>query len=157
MIRYLLAFVALSSAVASAIAADASGNEAAMSSLRKAKPAVRWVEKSVAAADVTCNGKPDRIAIGYGKDKSVWVGFVPNGASPITMRFPVGRHSQDSLCLTPVRIETSPLVCSDEEMGDLPGCKEVKGCAAFSIVDDSCDSFHFYWNVSRRELVWWRR
>lgn len=157
MIPHHLAFVALVSAVVRVTAADASSDEAAISSLRKAKPVVRWVEKSVIATDITCDGKPDRIAVGYGKDKSVWVGFVPNGAPPITMHFSVGRHRQDSLCSIPVRLETSLLVCSDEEVGDLPECKEVNGCNAFSVIDDSCDSFHFYWSVSLKELVWWRR
>jgi hypothetical protein len=153
----LFTIILLSVIATSAIAAGETAKASAVSSLRKAQPDVRWVEKTVVAADITCDGKPDQIAIGYGKDKSVWVGFIPSGARPVTMHFSVGQHSQDSLCSIPVRLEISPLACSDEEMGDLPGCKEVKGCSAFSVVDDSCDSFHFYWNVSRKELVWWRR
>ena len=141
----------------SVAAAGEAANTSAISTLRKAQPSVRWDEKSVVVADITCDGKPDRIAVGYGKDESVWVGFMQRGARPITMQFPLGRHSQNSLCSTPVRLETSSLACSDEEIGDLPGCKEVKGCSAFSVTDDNCDSFHFYWNASRKELVWWRR
>lgn len=156
-ISRLLAVAALSTTAANVIASGGATDIAAVSALRKVQPTVRWVKKSVVAADITCDGKPDQIVVGYGKDANVWVGFIPNGARPITMRFPGGKHSQDSVCSIPVRLETSPLVCSDEEMGDLPGCKEVKGCAAFSLIDDSCDSFHFYWNVSRKELVWWRR
>lgn len=157
MILRFLTIAALFAISASAVAANESANASAISTLRKAQPSVRWDGESVVVADITCDGKPDRIAVGYGKDESVWVGFIQRGARPITMQFPVGRHSQNSLCSTPVRLETSSLVCSDEEMGDLPGCKEVKGCSAFSVVDDSCDSFHFYWNASRNELVWWRR
>lgn len=157
MIPRLLSVAALSAFAASAIAADGTANVSVVAKLREAQSTVSWTEKSVVAADITCDGRPDRIAIGYGKGESVWVGLISRGARPITMRFSVGKHSQDSLCSTPVRLEVSPLVCSDEEMGDLPGCKEVKGCFAFSLVDDSCDSFHFYWNASRKELVWWRR
>lgn len=157
MILRVLAVAVLFTVTANVIAANAVTASASVSALRKAQPTVRWVQESVVVADITCDGKPDRMAVGYGKDKSVWVGLVPRGARLITMRFSVGRHSQDSFCSIPVRLEAYPLTCSDEEKGDLPGCKEVKGCAAFSVIDDSCDSFHFYWNVSRKELVWWRR
>jgi len=157
MIPRFFAIAILCAFSASAVAAGETASASAISTLRKAQPSVRWDEKSVVVSDITCDGRPERIAVGYGKDESVWVGFIQRGARPITMQFPVGRHSQNSLCSTPVRLETSSLVCSDEEMGNLPGCKEVKGCSAFSVVDDSCDSFHFYWNTSRKELVWWRR
>jgi hypothetical protein len=157
MIPHFLFVAVLLTVAVSAMAADETAEISAVSVLRKAQPTVHWNAKSVVTADVTCDRKPDQIAIGYGKNQSVWVGFIPSGAQPITMRFAVGKHSQDSFCSTPVQLETSPLVCSDEEIGNLPGCKEAKGCLAFSIVDDSCDSFHFYWDASRKKLVWWRR
>jgi hypothetical protein len=157
MIPRLFAAAILSTIVTSTFAGGETATASAVSALREAQPSVRWVEKSMIAADITCDGKPDRVAIGYGKDKSVWVGLIPRGGNPITMRFSVGKESQDSLCSIPVRLETSELTCSDEEMGDFPGCKEVKGCSAFSVVDDSCDSFHFYWNATDKKLVWWRR
>jgi len=76
-------FTFLLSAIAtSAIAAGETANTSAVSSLRKAQPEVRWIEKTMVATDVTCDGKPDRIAIGYGKDKSVWVGVIQSGARP---------------------------------------------------------------------------
>ena len=157
MIPRYFAIAILCSVSASPAVASETANASAISTLGKAQPSVRWDEKSVVVADITCDGKPDQIAVGYGQDESVWVGLIQRGGHPITMQFPVGKHSQNSLCSTPVHLETSSLVCSDEEMGDLPGCKEVKGCSAFSVVDDSCDSFHFYWNASRKKLVWWRR
>lgn len=137
--------------------ADDAANAPAVSALRIAQPSVRWDERSVVVADITCDGKPDRIAVGYGKDNNVWVGLVHGGTRPVTMQFPVGREHSTSFCSTPVRLEASPLACSDEDVGALSGCKEVKGCSAFSAVDDSCDSFHFYWTASRNKLVWWRR
>lgn len=153
MIQRFLTIAILFAVSAGGIAADKTANVSTISTLHKAQPSVRWIEKSVVVADITCDGKPDRIAIGYGKDESVWVGFIQKGARVKTMHFSVGRHSQNSLCSTPVRLETSSLTCSEEEMVDLPGCKEVNGCSAFSVIDDSCDSFHFYWNASRKELV----
>lgn len=143
--------------VASAIGniAFASDNAATtISALRKAKPTVRWNEESVTVADINCDGRPDRIAVGY-HGKSVWVGFIPDGGRPVTMRFPIGQGGQDSFCSTPVHIETSPLTCSSDE-GALPGCKKIPGCREFSVGDENCDSFHFYWHALRKELAWWR-
>lgn len=157
MIQRFLSIAIFSVVSAGSIAADKTANLSTISTLHRAQPSVRWIEKSLVVADVTCDEKPDRIAIGYGEDKSVWIGFVQSGGRAKTIRFSLGRHRQDSFCSTPVRLETSSLTCTDEEMGDLPGCREVTGCSAFSAIDDSCDSFHFYWNASRKELVWWRR
>ena len=141
---------------ASAVAGE-TGNVSAVSALRKAHPSVRWDKKSVVNADITCSGKSDQIVVGYGRDESVWIGLMKNDGHSVAVQFPIGGNSQNSICSTPVRIEILPLVCSDKDVGDLPGCKEVKGCYGFSIVDDGCDSLHFYWNFSAKELVWWRR
>lgn len=156
LVRFLIAAICCTIFTSIASAGEAT-NIYAISMLRKAQPSVGWDSRSKVVADITCDGKSDQIFVGYGKDDSVWVGVVQHGTRPITMRFPVGLHSQNSLCAVPVRLEIYPLKCSDEEMGDLPGCEEAKGCAAISVIDDSCDSFHFYWNTSRKELVWWRR
>jgi len=135
----------------------------AIAVLHTAKPAVGWDAKTAVSADVTCDGKPDTVVIGYEKKKEVaWLGVVPgsdkNRASrPITMSFLVGKHTQDSFCSLPVQIKTGPIECDDNELGALPGCKRVKGCSDFSIVDTDCDSFYFYWDSSHKKLAWWRR
>jgi len=46
-------------------------------------------------------------------------------------------------------IKTSLLNCAD--------CKPTKGCHSFTVIDDECDSFNFYWDSSRRTLAWWRQ
>lgn len=133
---------------------------AAIKALQTMNDGVNWDAKTAAVADVTCDGIPDTVVVGYERG-AVWLGMVPRTKSgrsgkPTTTRFSIGRETQDSLCATPVRVAVYPIECEDEE-GSLPGCKAVKGCSAFSLVDNTCDSFHFYWDSARKLLTWWRR
>ena len=139
----------------------AAGPSAGIKALREVKREVNWDAKTAVVADVTCDGVPDAVVVGYERD-AVWLGAVPGtrsnkSAKLTTTRFSVGKQTQDSFCAVPVRVEVYPIECEDEEIGTLPGCKPVKGCLAFSLVDDSCDSFHFYWDSSQKALTWWRR
>jgi hypothetical protein len=139
----------------------AAGPSAGIKALREVKREVNWDAKSAVVADVTCDGVPDTVVVGYERD-AVWIGTVPGTRSNkpaelTTTRFSIGKQTQDSFCGVPVRVEAYPIECEDEEVGALPGCKRVKGCSAFSLVDDACDSFHFYWDSSQKALTWWRR
>jgi hypothetical protein len=132
----------------------------ALNALRRIQPTVRWDETTAVVADVTCSGTPDTLLIGYQSDK-VWLGAVhtakPNGTPKVeTFPFQIGQPTQDSFCAVPVRIETAPIDCETEQ-GALRGCKSVKGCREFSLVDGACDSFHFYWDSAQKMLTWWRR
>jgi hypothetical protein len=113
--------------------------------------------KTAVIADVRCDGKPDAIMLGSEGEK-VWVGVAGDSDSrhtPITNSFVVGKQSQDSFCSIPKRIEVASLDC-DTGDGTLPGCKKIKSCQSFSVVDDDCDPFNFYWDSARKTLRWWR-
>lgn len=129
----------------------------AIPALHKAQPAVRWQRSSEQQADITCDGRPDRIALGRGRDGSVWIGVLPQGGRPVTQRFAVGDTTPASFCATLVRLQISPRDCAAAEGGRLPGCSEYPGCSAFSVIDEHCDALHFYWHVEGRTLLWWRR
>ena len=134
----------------------------AIAALRKAAPKVAWDVKAAKVADVTCDGVNDTLLVGYKGKNAVSVGVVPGaqgatGIKPLILTFRVGAQTQESFCGVPVRIEMHPIECSDEDVGELPGCKPTQGCSDFSVIDDLCDSFHFYWNAEAKELVWWRR
>jgi hypothetical protein len=142
-------------AVTSALS-QVSGNEGAISRLRKSYPSVDWNTRSTAVADVTCDGKPDTIV--WGSDKKKVVIAVVSGARPNKAQvfsFPIGGNTQDAFCEIPTRIETSPLDCFSDK-GALPGCESFEGCRAFSVMDNKCDPFNFYWDSSRKSLAWWR-
>jgi hypothetical protein len=133
-----------------------STNDAALRTLRHSHPTVGWNAKSAIMADVDCDGKPDTIVFGSDKDK-VAIGVV-SGASPGKPQvffFPKSSNAQGGFCASPVRIETSQLEC-ESPVGALPGCKPLKECRAFSVIDDECDPFNFYWDSSRKSLAWWR-
>jgi hypothetical protein len=120
-------------------------------------PGVTWQTSRAKTADVTCDGHPDTVLFGTAR-KYVWVGILPgNGGKPQTMSFPIDSGRQDGFCEAPKHITVSPITCSDPEMGKFPGCKAIKGCQDFSVADEACDSFHFYWDASKKMTRWWRR
>jgi hypothetical protein len=136
-----------------------SQTSAALIMLRASNPNVQWDAKSAATADITCDGIADVFVVGY-DNTSVWLALVPglkdgNLAKPIVAQFPIDAGVQNGFCAKPVRIEVEPLDCEGES-APLPGCKPTKGASSFSLVDDACDSFHFYWDSERKELLWWR-
>lgn len=130
--------------------------------LRGAAPQASWDDPLTLKADVTCDGQPDTVVIGRGAD-AVWLGVVEKSkptAAPLAVRFALGAmggaKDQGAFCGKPTKIEKTDIVCSNEA-GKLPGCVEVKGCSAFTVVEESCDPFHFYWDSERQSLTWWRR
>ena len=127
-----------------------------VSELQKLHPEVSWNTKSAILADVTCDGKSDAVVLGSQKDTAV-IGVL-SGAQPDKVQlfsFPIRPDTQDGFCAIPKRIQLSPLDC-ETGAGPLRGCKPVEGCKEFSVVDDECDSFNFYWDSSRKSLAWWR-
>jgi len=146
----------LACAIFLALATAQVSNTDVLSELRKTHPTVKWISKPTLVADVLCDGRPDTVILGSEKNNVV-VGVV-SGARPHktqVLSFPIGTATQDGFCAFPVRIETSPLIC-EPDIGPLPGCKPIKGCHSFTVIDDECDSFNFYWDSSRQSLAWWR-
>ena len=138
------------------VAASQVSSTDALNELRKTHPAVNWNRKPLAVADVLCEGKPAAIILGS-ENKRVVVGVVSGLRERKTevLSFPIRSDTQDGFCAFPVRIKTYRLDCNPD-VGALAGCKPTKGCRSFSVMDDACDSFNFYWDSSRRALGWWR-
>jgi hypothetical protein len=134
---------------------------AARDALRSAQPTVRWQATTATLGDFTCDGYADTAMVGYGRRGEPWIGLVPGAEQPPAptprmLRFRLGTGRQDTLCATPVRIETRPLVCADRDSGPIPGCTPRPGCLALSMVDGRCDAVHFYWDADQQMLRWWR-
>ncbi len=126
--------------------------------LRGAAPQASWDDALTLKADVTCDGQQDVVVVGRQAD-AVWLGVVEKsrpGTAPLVVRFPVGAKDQGTFCSKPTKITKTEMVCANEG-GKLPGCVPVKNCAAFDVVEASCDPFHFYWDSERNSLTWWRR
>jgi hypothetical protein len=85
---------------------------ASINALRNAQKQVRWDDKSAVVADVTCDGLPDTLVVGYQPDK-VWLGVVHGAKRNVTpttetLSFSLGK-SETSFCTSPVHIETAPI------------------------------------------------
>jgi len=133
--------------------------DGALEALKKAVPSASWNDGPTTTADVTCDGKADLIAIGR-DGTSLWIGVVPSGpkgklGKPLVSRWEIGGARQDRFCAMPVRVETYHHTC-ESESGALEGCKPNKRCMDFSVIDDACDPFNFYWNNQERRFTWWR-
>ena len=152
--RALVVLVAISLAIETA--AQVSKSDVAVNHLAKVHPEVQWDHKSAVIADVNCDRQKESIVLG--KEANEVVIAVVSGErqdKPELRYFPIHSGTQDGFCTMPVRIEVYRLECDSDE-GSLPGCKPVKGCQAFTVRDDECDGFNFYWDSSRKSLVWWR-
>lgn len=138
------------------IAAQTVKSDRAIHHLEKIHPEVQWERRSAAIADVNCDRKPEVIVLGKQSSQAVIAVVSDDSQDKIQLlSFPTGGATQDSFCAIPTRIEVNGLDC-DSDLGPLPGCKPVKGCQEFSVADDECDSFNFYWDSSHESLSWWR-
>lgn len=137
--------------------AQTSKAASAVEMLRKARPTISWNAKSAKVADVDCDSKPDTVVLGS-ENGNVVVGVVWGASKqPQISVFPLRRDTQDGFFEAPTKVEVSPLDCDSDELGPLPGCKVIKGCKAFSLSDDECDPFNFYWDSTHKKLEWWRQ
>ena len=129
----------------------------AVAALHKAHPEIEWNEKSAVIADVDCDGKSEVIVLGAESGQVVVaVVSVGNLDQQRLLKFPVRPDAEDGFCAVPNRVKVSRLECSTDE-GPLPGCKPIRSCKEFTVADDDCDSFNFYWDASRKTFGWWRR
>ena len=118
-------------------------------------PQASWDISGIHNEDVTCDGSPDLIMTGH-NGKILYVTVITGQKTSRTFQFAINSGHQDGICGLPVHIETYPLTCKDDEYGTLPGCRVVRQCRAFSVVDNRCDSLNFYWNSEARRLEWYR-
>jgi hypothetical protein len=127
--------------------------------LRTAYPDVSWDTRAAKTADVACDGHPVLVAFGSTKTE-VLVALVTSVGDHARLRkiqrFPIAGGRQDGFCRAPTQISLSKHSCTTDEYGRLPGCRTNVRCVDFSLDDDDCDPFNFYWDVSRRALRWWR-
>lgn len=141
--------------------AQAQDSASALKQLQALKPKVSWAQTGSLRADVNCDAQADTLILGQEKTAKgglrVWLGVVSGkpGSVPQTFDFGIDSGSQDALCESKVRLQAKPLVC-DTGDGPLPGCKAEKNCKAFDLMDDACDSFHFYFDRNQNKLVYWR-
>ena len=121
---------------------------------------IQWDLARAVTADVTCDGHPDILVLGYQGKSQVWLsvrqGNIQGRPLMAPMAFPVGTETDNAFCQTPVQIQSYPLECKGDN-GPIPNCQPKADCQGFTLSDGACDGFHFYWNNQTGQLNWWRR
>lgn len=134
------------------------------STLSDEKPSVRWDGRLSTYADITCDGIPDEIQVGEDKD-AVWIGIQVLPGRPlalgeknkvVTRSFPRGQ-SDGAFCGPPRKVEVYDRSCEGEDGKPMAGCHPEKSCKAFTVSDDACDGFNFFWDDDHGTISWWRR
>jgi hypothetical protein len=138
----------------------APGTDSVAALLQKSHPKVAWELSKREVVDVTCDGVPDVVVVGYEKKGAVWLAVVPGSTKEkskprlFALRFHGGRRSDD-YCAAPVRIETHPINCYSDG-ANLSSCTDAKGCRGISIAGDKCAPLSVYWDDMSGQLSSWR-
>ena len=121
---------------------------------------IQWDVARAVSVDVSCDGQPDTLVLGYQGKSQVWLSVRQGGVQgrPLMapQAFPVGTETNNAFCQTPVQIQSYPLDCKGAD-GPIPNCQPKADCQGFTLSDGVCDGFHFYWNEQAGQLNWWRR
>jgi hypothetical protein len=123
--------------------------------LKSREAKVRWIANTLLNGDFDYDGIGDHAVLGR-KGPLAVVGIVkgPVNAETAhwTLEFAEGQ-AQDSLCsVASARIRVERL--NPEEVagtGQLPVTSR-----GINLFDDSCDSFHIYWDSKAKRFSWWR-
>lgn len=128
--------------------------------LKQLKPEAVWDTRSAVSMDIDCDGQPDLAILGRAPDRlfvAFFHGPVKAGMRPEILYFAPG-HDQENVCSLNARVEPASLDYDpvEQEAGELPGFRRSAQCKAFTLADQECDSFNFYWNHDSGRLNWWR-
>jgi len=92
------------------------------------------------------------------KQIEVKVTYVNRSMPPADFHFAVDPHREDAVCAVPVHLKRETL---DYDLSQALGAP-VKGFVrsahlyGFAVVDETCDSLHFYWNHATHRVQYWR-
>ncbi len=130
----------------------------ALQLLTNREPKVRWNSRSLLKADFDYDGVVDYALAGK-KGNLFVVGIVKGSLTSKskhwTLEFSQDAASQGALCsVAKAQISLERFSADDEnpEVRKLP--RKSRG---INLSDESCDSFHIYYNRKKDRFVWWRR
>lgn len=108
--------------------------------------------------DFDCDGRPDMASLRQTyKGIVVRVSFAERWHRTQTFSFPIDPAQENALCRLPVHLQLESLEYNAKAAsGYAPGFVRSTHCKGFAVVDNACDSIHFYWNHKRNRLAWWR-
>jgi hypothetical protein len=109
--------------------------------------------------DLNGDGRPDTVLLTQSKSAVDIVIYFGNAAyKPEHFRFPVDSGREDAVCRVPVKLYAESLDYDAASVagGPISGFVRSKASKGFAIVDEACDSIHFFWNHRTKHMDWWR-
>lgn len=103
--------------------------------------AAAMLATSTLHGDFDCDGRTDTVLLQQGAGKVIVdARFADPNHHPQRFVFAVDSAREDAVCRLPVHLVV-------EGSGK---------CKGFAVVDEACDSLHFYWDRRSKRLEWWR-
>ena len=123
-----------------------------------ARQPIQWDIPRAIRVDVTCDGSPDTLVIGYQGPDQFWLLLQPAGdggewGESIHFALTPAPAEGAALCQAPIQIQPATQPCRP---GQAAGCHALPGCAGFTLSDGLCGQLHFYWDPQQQGLDYWR-
>ena len=123
-----------------------------------ARQPIQWDIPRALSVDVTCDGNPDTLVIGYQGPNQFWLHLQPGGdggewGESIHFALTPAPATGAALCQAPIQIQPATQPCRP---GQAAGCHALPGCAGFTLSDGLCGQLHFYWDPQQQGLDYWR-
>lgn len=123
-----------------------------------ARQPIQWDIPRALLVDVTCDGNPDTLVIGYQGPNQFWLHLQPGGdggewGESIHFALTPAPATGAALCQAPIQIQPATQPCRP---GQAAGCHALPGCPGFTLSDGLCGQLHFYWDPQQQGLDYWR-
>lgn len=121
---------------------------------------IDWDNEPAFTMDLDCDGKEDKIYLGYIEEDFVVKAIVSSQEQPDQLQFGLSQPSrQDALCGAKIELsafESNPEMLQ-EIFGEVPEGYHSSGqCLELNVSDGECDSIHIFWNHKENKMNWWR-
>ena len=121
-------------------------------------PPVQWDVARALTVDMTCDGKPDTVVLGYQGHAQIWLSVrqstLPGRPLLMPLILEVGKPGAP-LCQSPIRLSSEPL--SGQPGGELSPDKARATCQSLILEDGRCAPIRVQWNPQQQALEWQRR
>ena len=123
-----------------------------------ARQPIQWDIPRALSVDVTCDGNPDTLVIGYQGPNQFWLHLQPGGdggewGESIHFALTPAPAAGAALCQAPIQIQPAAQPC---RAGHTANCRALPGCPGFILSDGLCGQLHFYWDPQQQRLDYWR-
>ena len=105
-----------------------------------ARQPIQWDIPRALSVDVTCDGNPDTLVIGYQGPNQFWLHLQPGGdggewGESIHFALTPAPAAGAALCQAPIQIQPAAQPC---RAGHTASCRALPGCPGFTLSDGLC-------------------